>query len=110
VDSWTGFGTLLENKAEWQKTGEGLMTWIMFHALRSPTPYVLSNRAVTKQWVPPYNVSALPRNVRAKIPERFRYWTRADTTERREVRDDLVSELKKKILKSKRRVDRCSTR
>jgi hypothetical protein len=57
VDSWTGFGTLLENKAEWQKTGEGLMTWIMFHALRSPTPYVLSNRAVTKQWVPPYNVS-----------------------------------------------------
>jgi len=96
---------LLQNKAEWKRTGEGLiMTWMMFRALRSPTPYVLSNRAVQKQWVPPYNVSAVPRSIRAKIPERFRYWTIKNTTERRAVRDALVAEIKRK-LKSKRRVD-----
>jgi hypothetical protein len=82
---------------------------MMFRALRSPTPYVLSNRAVLKQWVPPHNVSGLPRNIRAKIPERFRYWTFENTAKRREVRDNLVAELKKKLLKSKRRVDRRCT-
>ncbi|HUV02060.1 MAG TPA: hypothetical protein VMW67_01195 [Desulfobacteria bacterium] len=85
------------------------MTWMMFHALRSPTPYVLSNRAVQKQWVPPYNVSAVPRSIRAKIPDRFRYWTREDATERRAVRDELITEIKKK-LKIRRRVDRSSTK
>ena len=69
--------------------------------LRSPTPYVLSNRALKKQWVPPYNVSGLPLNIRVKIPVRFRYWTTKDITERTEVRDNLISEIKKK-LKSKR--------
>jgi hypothetical protein len=29
---------LLENRTEWKKTDEGLMTWMMFNALRSPTP------------------------------------------------------------------------
>ncbi len=37
---------LLENRAEWKKTDEGLMTWMMFNALKSPLPYVLSTRAV----------------------------------------------------------------
>ena len=35
---------LLENRAEWKKTDEGLMTWMMFNALRTPMPYVLSAR------------------------------------------------------------------
>ena len=67
-------------------------------------PYVLSNRAVQKRWVPPHNVSAVPRKVRTTIPERFRYWIFEDTAKRRAARDQLVVEIKGK-LKSKRRVD-----
>ena len=90
---------LLKNKKEWKKTDEGLMTWMMFNALKSPTPYVLSTRAVNKKWVPPYNNSALPRNIRNKIPGRFQYWKIKDASRRREARDELVSEIKKKLLK-----------
>ena len=90
---------LLENRAEWKKTDEGLMTWMMFNALRTPTPYVLSTRAVQKQWIPPCEASALPRIIRTKIPERFQFWHIKDTAQRRAVRDSLVSEVKKKLLK-----------
>jgi hypothetical protein len=76
--------------------------------LRPPTPYALSNRAIQKHWVPPHTISAVPRSIHAKIPERFRYWTFGDTSERRAVRDQMVTEIKKK-LKSKRRVSRRST-
>jgi hypothetical protein len=54
---------------------------------------------VQKQWIPPFEASALPRNIRAKIPERFQFWRIKDTAQRRGVRDNLVSELKKKLLK-----------
>jgi hypothetical protein len=37
---------LLENRAEWKKTDEGLMTLMMFNALRLPMLYVLSTRTV----------------------------------------------------------------
>ena len=90
---------LLENKEEWKRTDEGLLTWFCFNALKSPTPYVLSTRAVKKLWIPPYGSSALPQNVRNKIPERFQYWKIKDASRRREVRDELVEEIKKKLLK-----------
>jgi len=88
---------LLKNREEWKRTDEGLMTWMAFNALKSPTPYVLSTRAVKKQWVPPTGVSALPRNIRAEIPEKFQYWKAKDN--RRQVRDELVAEIKKKLIK-----------
>ena len=90
---------LLENRAEWKKTDEGLMTWMMFNALKSPTPYTISTRAVKKAWMPPFKASALPRNIRSKVPDRFKYWTIKDASRRREVRDELVNEIKKKLLK-----------
>lgn len=88
---------LLKNREEWKKTSEGLMTWMAFNALKSPTPYVLSTRAVQKQWVPPMNASALPRNIRSKIPDKFQYWKAKDN--RRQIRDELVAEIKKKLIK-----------
>lgn len=90
---------LLENREEWKKTDEGLMTWMMFNALKTPTPYVLSTRAVKKAWCPPFNASALPRNIRTKIPTKFLYWKIKDASKRRTIRDELVSEIKKKLLK-----------
>jgi len=68
----------------------------MFNALRTPTPYVLSTRAVQKQWISPDDVSCLPRAIRARVPTQFRYWTLK--SKRREVRDELVSQIKKKLL------------
>ena len=90
---------LLENKAEWEKTDEGMMTWMMFNALKSPSPYVISARAVKKKWVPPFGVSALPKTIRTKIPNGFQYWKIEDTSKRRDVRDELVNIIKEKLLK-----------
>ena len=90
---------LLENREEWKKTDEGLMTWMMFNALKSPLPYTISTRAVKKAWWPPFGVSAVPRNIRNKIPEKYKYWKTKDASSRRELRDELVNEIKKKLLK-----------
>ena len=91
---------LLENKEEWEKTDQGEeLTWMMNVALKSPTPYVISTRAVKKAWVPPFEASALPRNIRNKVPEKFRYWKEKDEKKRLKIRDGLVEEIKKKLLK-----------
>lgn len=89
---------LLENKEEWKKTGEGLMTW-MAVAAKDKTPYVISRRAVTKKWVPGFGHSALPKKMRTKVPEKYRYWRYKETSKQREVRDELVEELGKKLVK-----------
>lgn len=52
-----------------------------------------------KAWAPPFKASALPRNIRSKVPDRFKYWIIKDASRRREVRDELVNEIKKKLLK-----------
>jgi site-specific DNA-adenine methylase/ADP-ribose pyrophosphatase YjhB (NUDIX family) len=41
------------------------------------TPYVLSPGAVEKGWLPPKGVSALPKKIRDRIPEEYRYWEMA---------------------------------
>lgn len=88
---------LLENKEEWKKTGEGLMTW-MAVATKDKTPYVISRRAVTKKWLPGFGHSALPKKLRLKIPEKYRYWRYKETSKQLEVRDELVDELGKKLV------------
>ena len=89
---------LLENKEEWKKTGEGLMTW-MAVATKEKTPYVISRRAVTKKWIPGFGHSALPKKLRLKVPETYRYWRYRETSKQREVRDQLVEDLSKKLMK-----------
>jgi hypothetical protein len=84
---------LLENKAEWEKTDEGLMTWMMFIATESPTPYVISERAVKKVWIPPRGSSCLPRKVRKTVPREYQYWHVQEPAKRREIRDELLKRL-----------------
>lgn len=38
------------------------------------TPYVISARAVKKEWLPPKGHSALPESIRKKIPKDLQYW------------------------------------
>lgn len=47
--------------------------WFFIKAV-DQTPYVLSNRAVSDAWLPPKGVSALPRDVRKRVPLDLRYW------------------------------------
>ncbi|MDP8238352.1 MAG: hypothetical protein P9X24_04625 [Candidatus Hatepunaea meridiana] len=90
----------LENKKEWKKTTGGIMTWMMF-ATKDQTPYVISRRAVTKEWIPEFNHSALPKEIRNKIPMEFQYWRIKGEEDRRKMRDDLVDAIKKKEVKLK---------
>ena len=88
----------IPNKAEWERTPQGEeYTW-MFFKTKTDTPYVLSTRAVKKKFVPPHKVSALPRRIRDKIPEKYKYWEQTDKKKRLEIRDKLVNEIKKKLL------------
>lgn len=88
----------LENRKEWKKTPEGLMTWMMF-ATKEQTPYTITRRAVKKEYIPEFGRSALPREIRKKIPSEFQYWKVKDKEARRKKRDELVAAIKKKEVK-----------
>jgi hypothetical protein len=60
---------LLENKEEWKRTGEGLMTWMAVAAMKN------------------------------KVPDKYEYWNYREASKQREVRDELVKELGKTLVK-----------
>jgi len=60
-------------------------TWLA----KSETPYVLTRAAVNEEWIPPYGVSALPKEVRDKVPEKYQYWKFSSRQQRLKVRDEL---------------------
>jgi len=59
------------------------------------TPFVLTEEAVEKGWLPPAGVSALPVEVRKQIPEGSRYWEKTDDGEAKTIRDGLVQAITK---------------
>jgi len=61
-------------------------------------PYVLSKRAVDKGWMPPDKKSALPKQIRKKIPDEFQYW-KVTGTKARDIRDSLVKAIKDGVVK-----------
>jgi len=65
------------------------------------TPYVISDAAVEKKWIPPYGISALPEKIRKKIPKEFQYWKEKDEKKRIEIRDKLVKELAEKLIEKR---------
>jgi len=54
------------------------------------TPYVLQKDTVQKGWVPPAGISALPKEIRKKVPPDLQYWKKKSLKERRKLRDELV--------------------
>jgi hypothetical protein len=60
-----------------------------------PTPFVLTEEAVAKGWLPPEGVSALPGAVEKQIPEERRFWTEDDAEVAKAARDVLVAEIAK---------------
>jgi len=67
----------------------------LFWKPEDQTPYVLSQRAVRKKWIPPKGSSCLPPEIREKIPEEFKYWLKENKSERLTLRDELVKQIRK---------------
>jgi ribonuclease BN (tRNA processing enzyme) len=60
------------------------------------TPYVLTRRAVKDEWVGPWNASCLPPELAKQTPKEFQFWLNKDIKKRLEIRNNLVTALKKK--------------
>lgn len=68
---------------------EGEPAWFCIKPI-DQTPHAVSARAVEDKWVPPPSVSALPAEVRRKVPQVYRYWEQREGGRRLQVRDALV--------------------
>lgn len=88
---------LIENREEWKKVGEDTASWMWFAT--ENLPYVLSNRAVEQRWIPPANHSALPSKSEEAVPMEYRYWKKQSESERLQIRDALVEQLKNRKIK-----------
>jgi hypothetical protein len=66
----------------------------------SPTPYVISERAVKKAWIPPKGYSCLPRKVRKTVPQAYQYWYALEPAKRRAIRDELVQVVEVCLMKN----------
>jgi len=62
------------------------MTW----KPKDQTPYVLTKRSIQKGYRTDFGISALPIEVRKKIPRKYHYWNERDADKRFEVRKELV--------------------
>lgn len=59
------------------KTGKGHSVNMCWFADIN-NPYILSSRAVNKNWMPPNGVPALPKKIRDQIESNFHYWNYKD--------------------------------
>lgn len=64
------------------------LSWI-FIKTKNQTPYVLSLRAVQQKKLPPFGISALPRDLRKKVPAELQYWDTRDKNHAHEQRIEL---------------------
>jgi hypothetical protein len=64
----------------------------------SPIPFVLSQQAITLDWIPKEGYTALPKKLKEHVPFKLRYWNESDTKKRLMVRNHLVEQLLEKKL------------
>ena len=58
--------------------------------------YILSRRAVNKERMAPYGISALPKGIRDQVPDEYKYWKIKSSDKAMKMRNDLVTAIKKK--------------
>lgn len=78
----------------------GQVGWLAIKPI-DQTPYVLSDEAVSKAWMPPLGISALPRHIRASIPAQYQYWKANSRETALSQRNSLVELIKKKEISIK---------
>lgn len=81
---------LLKNVWGPKLTGVGKFVWFGWYD-NDPIPYVITERAVEKNWMPPPGQSALPAVLREHVPEELQYWKK-EGSQARKLRDQLVKE------------------
>jgi len=81
----------LATKPKWEM--EEAFAWMAFFTKPDEAPYTISSRAVTKKWMPPDGISALPKQIRNEIPSEYQYWKKETPAA---IRDELVKGIKKK--------------
>lgn len=67
--------------------------WVLIKP-KNETPYVLSNRAERSAYIPEEGRSALPAEVRKRVPEALRFWKFSERSKRLEVRRELRDAIK----------------
>jgi len=77
------------NEPEPENVRSGIY-WVLIHP-EDQTPYVLSQRAVEKGYLPPHGMSAIPKQVREKVPKGLRYWQEGNFEKALAMRNELVS-------------------
>ena len=87
-----------KDEDETGKTGKKSKVWMSW-ITEDPEPYVLSQRAVDKSWIPDFQISAIPRKIRNQIPFHLRYWTKKDRRDRFWLRRSLVNQINSKTIK-----------
>jgi len=79
-----------------EEGGRAPFYWVLMKP-EDQTPYVLSEDAMEKDWLPPKGISALPRKIREKVPKELRYWevSGKEALERRRTLAERFEELTK---------------
>ena len=65
------------------------LMWL-FWKTKDQDPFVLSKRAITQGYIPPYDVSAMPKSLTAEIPSKLRFWHSKNKFKRIAIRSALV--------------------
>lgn len=63
--------------------------WVMVQP-DDQRPYVITERAIKTNYIPPYGFSALPYKIRRNVPQQYQYWKFKDKNKRLEIRKQLV--------------------
>lgn len=65
------------------------LMWL-FWKTKDQDPFVLSKRAITQGYIPPYDISAMPKSLTKEIPSKLRFWHHKNKFKRIAVRSALV--------------------
>ena len=64
--------------------------WVLMQPI-DQTPYVLSQGAIEKNWLPPKGISAIPDAMRAHVPDRLKFWQGQSKAKALESRKELAA-------------------
>ena len=88
-------GSTTSDPEDMDSEAKTAFVWL-FWKTKEINPYVLTRRAINQEYIPPYNVPALPKEIIEQIPTKYRYWHHKNRDKRLNVRRELVDS---KILK-----------
>jgi hypothetical protein len=81
--------------AKWEKAGKNPLVWFFWKPI-DQNPYVLSQRGISKNYIPPKDYSALPKAIEEKIPKELRWFEKGYTGEKA---SEMILEIRKLFLK-----------